>query len=64
MSHLIRWALLCIALAIVGAWPAAAAPVVLVGAGAAVVIAKIPGVVLALAAVALYLRHRHTPRTA
>jgi hypothetical protein len=61
--HLILWLLLAAFLMLVGVWPAAAAPVGLAAAGAAVVLAAIPGPVLALAAIAVYLKRR-APRPA
>lgn len=57
----IKWSLLAAFLIIVGLWPAAAAPVVLASAGAAVVVGKIPGVVLVGIAAITWLRHRHHP---
>ncbi|MEU5477473.1 hypothetical protein [Streptomyces mirabilis] len=53
----ILWSLLAAFLIVVGLWPAAAAPVVLASAGLTVVVAKIPGVLLLVAAVA-YLRRK------
>jgi hypothetical protein len=61
--HLILWLLLAAFLMLVGVWPAAAAPIGLTAAGAAVVLAAIPGPVLALAAIAVYLKYR-APRPA
>lgn len=57
----ILWSLLALFLITVGLWPAAAAPVVLASVGAAVVVGKIPGVVLAGIATIVWLRHRHHP---
>lgn len=59
-----RWALLVAFLVVVGLWPAAAAPVTLAAAGAAVVLAAIPGPVLVLAAGIAWLKHRPTPTVA
>jgi hypothetical protein len=61
--HLILWLLLAAFLMLVGVWPAAAAPVGLAAAGAAAVVAAIPGPVLVLLAVIAYLKHR-APRPA
>ncbi|WP_392971123.1 hypothetical protein [Streptomyces sp. LN245] len=61
--HPILWSLLVAFLMLVGAWPAAAAPIGLAGAGLAVLVAAIPGPVLVLAAAVAYLKHR-APRTA
>ncbi|BBC30025.1 hypothetical protein SGFS_013190 [Streptomyces graminofaciens] len=62
MFRILRWALLAAFLIVVGLWPAVAAPIGLAAAGLAVVVGMIPGPVLALGAVALWLRHR--PATA
>jgi len=61
----ILWSLLAAYLLVVGLWPAAAAPVGLLTAGAGIVLAKLPLLVLA-AGVWLHYRHRPTatPRTA
>ncbi|MFF7184693.1 hypothetical protein ACFZAR_05540 [Streptomyces sp. NPDC008222] len=64
MFRFILWSLLAAFLLLVGVWPAAAAPVALAGAGLAVVVGKIPGVVLLGIAAVLYLRHRPAPRPA
>jgi hypothetical protein len=61
--HPILWSLFAAFLLIVGAWPAAAAPVALASAGLAVLAAAIPGPVLAGVAVVAYLRLR-APRPA
>lgn len=59
-----RWLLLAAVLIVIGVWPAAVAPVTLAAAGAAHVIAVIPGPVLLLAAVAAWLKHRPAPAAA
>lgn len=65
MIRILAWLALAGYLALVGLWPAAAAPVALTAAGAAAVIAAIPGPALALIAVVLWLKHRPAPaRTA
>lgn len=55
------WLLLAAFLMVVGLWPAAAAPIGLAASGAAVVLAAIPGPVLALAAVVAWLKYRPVP---
>jgi hypothetical protein len=58
----LRYALwLFIALAVVGLWPAAAAPIGLAASGVSVILGAIPGPVLVLAAVVAWLKHRPTP---
>jgi hypothetical protein len=64
MFRIIRWPLLALALIVIGLWPAAAAPIALAGAGLGVVIAAIPGPVLALAAVIAWLKQQPTPKAA
>ena len=54
----ILWSLLAAFLIVVGLWPAAVAPIALAFTGAAVVLGKIPGVVLAAVGVIAYLKHR------
>ncbi|MFJ2961192.1 hypothetical protein ACIPIC_02645 [Streptomyces collinus] len=61
MFRVIAWAALALYLITVGLWPAALAPVSLGLDGIAAVIAAIPGPVLALAAVAAWLKHRPAP---
>jgi hypothetical protein len=61
MLRIALWALAALYLLIVGLWPAAAAPIGLATAGAAVVIGLIPAPVLALAAVAVWLKYRPAP---
>lgn len=64
MIRKLRWPLLALFLMIVGAWPAAAAPIALAAAGLGVVIAVIPGpALLAIVGIA-WLRHRPAPATA
>ncbi|MDF2710596.1 MAG: hypothetical protein K0R62_6248 [Nonomuraea muscovyensis] len=63
MIRILAWLALAGYLALVGLWPAAAAPVALTAAGAAAVIAAIPGPALALIAAAIWLKHRSTPTT-
>lgn len=55
---IVRWLLLAAVLIVIGVWPAAVAPIAWAFAGAHVVLGVIPGPVLALAAVALWLKHR------
>ncbi|MGW4825465.1 hypothetical protein ACWEP4_42980 [Streptomyces sp. NPDC004227] len=59
--HPILWSLLVAWLIVIGLWSAAATPIVLAAAGAAVVLGTIPGPVLVLAAVAVWLYFRHHP---
>jgi hypothetical protein len=63
MLRYIAWLLLAAYLLVVGLWPAAATPIGLTATGAAVVLAAIPGPVLALVAIAVYLKRR-APRPA
>lgn len=56
-----RWLLLGLVLVVIGLWPAAAAPIGLAAAGAATVIAAIPGPVLLLAGIVAWLRRKPTP---
>lgn len=58
MFRFILWSLLALFLMVVGAFPAAAAPITLAATGAAAVVAAIPGPALLLIAVVVYLRHR------
>jgi hypothetical protein len=60
MLRIALWALAALYLLLVGLWPAAAAPIGLATAGAAVVIGLIPAHILALAAGALWLKYRTT----
>jgi hypothetical protein len=64
MLRLILWATFALYLILVALVPAAAAPIGLLGAGAAVVVGKIPGVVLLGIAAVAYLRHRPNGRAA
>lgn len=64
MVRFILWALLALFLMLVGAFPAAAAPVALAMSGAGVVVGKIPGVALIAIAAIAYLRRRPTPAPA
>ncbi|WP_109000793.1 hypothetical protein [Streptomyces rishiriensis] len=66
MIRKLRWPLVVLFLLIVGTWPAAATPVVLVGVGAATLLTAIPGpALLLLAAIAVWRTHRPAPaRTA
>jgi len=61
MNRLICWALLIGFLIVVGLVPAALAPVNLALAGAAAVLAAIPGPVWIAAGVIAYFRHKPTP---
>lgn len=58
MLRIVLWAFAALYLLLVGLWPAAAAPIGLVAAGAAVVIGLIPGPVFALGAAAAWLKYR------
>ncbi|MFK4869005.1 hypothetical protein ACI3K4_27705 [Streptomyces sp. CSMPJR101] len=58
MLRYIAWAFAALYLLIVGLWPAAAAPIVLVIAGSSVVAGLIPAPILALAAGAAWLKYR------
>lgn len=62
MFRIIRWPLLALFLIVVGAWPAAATPVTLAGAGAVVILAAIPGPALLLLVVIAWLKHRPAPK--
>lgn len=62
MLRKFRWPLLALFLIVVGAWPAAAAPVALAAAGAGVLIAAIPGPALLLLGFIAWLKHQ--PKTA
>jgi hypothetical protein len=66
MLRFILWALLALYLLVVGLWPAAAAPVDVLSAGASVVLAKLPALFLLAGGAWLYLRYRPAlkPRTA
>jgi hypothetical protein len=64
MFRVVAWMLLALFLLIVGAWPAAAAPVSLAFTGAGVVLGVIPGPVALLAVLVAWLRHRPTPAPA
>lgn len=64
MFRTLRWPLLVLFLILVGLWPAAAAPISLAATGAAVIIAAIPGPVLAIACCIAWLKHRPTPKPA
>jgi hypothetical protein len=62
MFRFIAWALLALYLIVAGLWPAAAAPIGLAAAGAAVILAAVPGPVLALAAIVAWLKYRPAPQ--
>jgi hypothetical protein len=62
MFRFTLWALLAAFLLLVGAWPAAATPIGLLGAGVETVLGLIPGPVLALAVVVAYLASRSAPK--
>ncbi|MFB7500050.1 hypothetical protein ACFC09_36125 [Streptomyces sp. NPDC056161] len=62
MSRYTRWLLLALVLIVIGAWPAAAAPIGLVATGAAVIVGLIPGPVQLLVAVIAWLKHRPAPK--
>jgi hypothetical protein len=55
------WLLLAAVLIVIGLWPAAVAPIALAATGLTHVIAAIPGPVLVLAAVVVWLKNRPTP---
>jgi hypothetical protein len=55
---LILWSLIAAFLIVVGLWPAAVAPIALAFTGAAVILGKIPGVVLVAIGGIAYLKHR------
>jgi hypothetical protein len=57
----VRWLLLVAFLIVVGLWPAALAPVTLALAGAAAVLAAIPGPVWVAVGAIAWLRHKQTP---
>lgn len=59
----ILWTLLALFLIVVGLWPAAAAPIVLVTTGAAVIVAKAPLFVLAAGLAVHFWRRRSNPIT-
>lgn len=56
-----RWLLLAAVLIVIGLWPTAVAPIVWASAGAATVLAAIPGPVLLAASAVAYLRYRNAP---
>jgi len=56
-----RWLFLALVLIVIGLWPAAVAPIAWASAGADHILAATPGPVLALAAVAVWLKHRPAP---
>jgi len=58
MFRIVAWSLLAAFLIAVGLWPAAAAPVALAFGGLAVIVGKIPGVVLIGLAAIAYLRYK------
>ena len=58
MIRKFRWPLLALALVVIGVWPAAATPIALAAAGAATVVAVIPGPALFLLGVIAWLKHR------
>lgn len=58
---IVCWLLFIAFLIVVGLWPAAVAPVVWASAGAAAVLATIPGPVLLAVVVIAYLRNRPAP---
>ncbi|HEY1094965.1 MAG TPA: hypothetical protein VGE61_09685 [Glycomyces sp.] len=64
MFRVIAWALLVLYLLIVGAFPAAVAPVSLAFTGLGFVGAAIPGWVLLLAAAAVWRKFQPTPKPA
>ena len=64
MLRKLRWPLLALFLIVVGAWPAAATPVVLAGVGVATLIAAIPGPALLLLGAVAWLKHRPAPAPA
>ncbi|MFF1547130.1 hypothetical protein [Streptomyces sp. NPDC058291] len=64
MIRKLRWPLLAVALVVIGVWPAAATPIALAAAGAATVIAVIPGPALLLLAAIAWLKHRPAPARA
>ena len=54
----VRWLLLAAVLVVIGLWPAAVAPIAWASAGAAHILAAIPGPVLLLAGVIAWLKHQ------
>jgi hypothetical protein len=61
MIRIALWLALFAFLVVVGVWPAAAAPVTLAFAGAAAVLAAIPGPVWIAIGVIAWLKHKPTP---
>jgi hypothetical protein len=64
MLRIVAWLSLAAYLLVVGLWPSAAAPVELAFDGLGAVIAVIPGPVLLLVAVIVWLKHRPAPKPA
>jgi len=62
MIRKLRWPLLALFFIVVGAWPAAATPVELAGAGLGVVLAAVPGPALLAIAAFAWLKHRPAPK--
>lgn len=56
-----RWLLLTLVLIAIGLWPAAVAPIAWASAGADHILAATPGPVLALVAIATWIKHRPAP---
>jgi hypothetical protein len=61
MFRIIAWALTALYLLTVGMWPAAAAPFELAFTGLGTVLATVPGPILLLAAVVVWLKRKPTP---
>lgn len=61
MLRILLWLLATAFLIIVGLWPAAATPITLAAAGAAVILAAIPAPVWLAAAAIAWLTHQPTP---
>lgn len=63
MLRIVLWLLTAVFLITVGLWPAAATPITLAAAGAAVILAAIPGPVWLAAAAIAWLTHQPAPAT-
>ncbi|MGX1129915.1 membrane protein YdbS with pleckstrin-like domain [Streptomyces glaucescens] len=64
MFRIVRWLLLAAFLITVGLWPAAATPINLAVAGAAVILGTIPAQLWLIAALVAWWRHRPAPAPA
>lgn len=56
--RVIAWLLIAAYLALVGLWPAAAAPIALAGRGVGVIVGQLPGLLIVAVGIWLYFRLR------